>query len=43
MATGRTISANFITGKDTKIISLREKITHLITGEIKDKIFKKNF
>ena len=31
MATGRTISANFITAKDSKIISLCEKISNLIT------------
>jgi len=43
MATGRTISANFITEKDKKIISLCEKTAHLIMGEIKDKNFQKEF
>ncbi|PIS42841.1 MAG: hypothetical protein COT24_01405 [Candidatus Kerfeldbacteria bacterium CG08_land_8_20_14_0_20_40_16] len=43
MATGRTISANFITAKDSKIISLCEKISNLIMGEIKDKNSQKEF
>lgn len=43
MATGRTISANFITDKDKKIISLCEKISALIMSEIKDKNAQKEF
>lgn len=43
MATGRTISANFITDKDKKIISLCEKISNLIISEIKDKNSQKEF
>lgn len=47
MATGRTISASFLTQNDNKIITLCESISNTILNNIADKddkkLFKKNY
>jgi len=43
MATGRTISASFLTDLDTKVIEFCNSISELILNSIEDKNLKKDF
>jgi len=43
MATGRTVSASFLTDLDKKVIELCEKIAQTIQNTIKDKDLQKDF
>jgi hypothetical protein len=43
MATGRTISANFVTEKDQQVISLCEQIAEILVNAINDNNAKKEF